>query len=188
MAAKTKPASKATKATKKKGTWGGFRPGAGRKPLDTKRPNVPHRARPPHDPKQPLHGSIRRAKGLPSLRTARVFETLLRCASEYAEGKDFRVLHLGADADRVHVIVEASSRVALRRGMQGLAIRLARNVNLVLARQGELWDDRFLHHPLATARAMREALDASFPPDHAAAIGSPTTAIAQRGWRDYVNA
>lgn len=173
-------------ATKKKGTWGGFRPGAGRKPLDTKRPNVPHRARPPHDPKEPVHGSIRRAKGLPSLRTPRIFETLLRCATEYAEGDDFRILQLSADAERLHVIVEASSREALVRGMQGLAIRLARNVNILLDRHGELWDDRFLQRPLATAREMREALEASFPPDRTAAIGSPTTAIARKGWSDFL--
>jgi putative transposase len=176
-----------TPKKKKTATWGGKRPGAGRKPLDTKRPNVPHRARPPHDPKQPVYGSIRRAKGLPNLRTPRILETLLRGAVEYAEG-DFRILHLSAEADRLHVIVEASSRKELLRGMQGLAIRLARNVNVLLGRRGELWDDRFLQRPLATARAMRDALEESFPPDHAAAIGSPTTAIAQKGWRDFLKA
>ncbi len=171
---------------RKTGTWGGSRPGAGRKPGDPKRRGVPHRTRPPHNPKQPVYGSIRRAKGLPSLRTARIFETLLRGAAAYADGEDFRILHLSADADRLHVIVEASSRERLLRGMQGVAIRLARNVNFLLGRRGGLWDDRFLRRPLTTPREMRDVLEACFSSEHAAALGSPTTIIAQKGWQDLL--
>jgi REP element-mobilizing transposase RayT len=50
----------------------------------------------------------------------------------FAEGKvrpGFRVVHYGVMGDHVHLIVEGVNREALSRGMQGLAIRLAKALN-----------------------------------------------------------
>jgi hypothetical protein len=44
------------------------------------------------------------------------------------------------------------------RGVQGLAIRVARAVNRVLARQGPVWGDRYHARALATPREVRNAL------------------------------
>src|SRR5262245_46177311 len=40
-------------------TWGGRRPGAGRKLTPGRRPSVPHRTRPPHAAAHPLHVTLR---------------------------------------------------------------------------------------------------------------------------------
>jgi hypothetical protein len=48
-------------------TWGGPRAGSGRKAA--KRANVRHRVRPEHRWYRPVHVTLRRAKGLPSLRS-----------------------------------------------------------------------------------------------------------------------
>src|SRR6185503_19570725 len=49
-------------------TWGGRRKGAGRKPARP-RPNVSHAPRPAHDPRHPVHVTLRAARGLKSLRS-----------------------------------------------------------------------------------------------------------------------
>ncbi len=55
------------------------------------------------------------------------------------------------------MLVEARSREALSRGVQGLAIRLARAVNRTLRRRGKVWGDRYHRHDLATPREVRNA-------------------------------
>ena len=186
MAAKKKATKKAVakKATpKKKGGWGGKRANAGRKPVDPNRLNVPHRPRGPHDPKHPVHGSIRRAKGLPTLKSARVLDLFIRCAAAYSEDDDFHVLHVATDPEHLHVIVEAKSKEALQLGMQSLAIRTARNLNILLNRKGEVWDDRFQHEPIASTKNMVEILQKTFATS-TGAVASPTTSIAQKGWSE----
>lgn len=163
--------------------WGGRRPGAGRKPADPKRPNMHHRARPPHSPKVPSHVVLRRAKGLPSMRSARIVE-LLRETAELVSGDsrdDFRVLFVGAQADRVHLVVEADSTEAMTRGMSSFTIRVARQFNKATGRSGQVWDDRYRDRALETLEELEEAL-ASFTtaPDEAAIVAKPKTALAKK--------
>jgi hypothetical protein len=56
------------------------------------------------------------------------------------------------------MLVEARTRDALSRGAQGLAIRLARAINGVLARRGSVWGDRYHRRDLATPSEVRHAL------------------------------
>ena len=55
-------------------------------------------------------------------------------------------------------MVEAGSKSALSRGMQGLAIRVARAVNTLVGRSGKVWADRFFSRELSSPRAVRNAL------------------------------
>src|SRR5262245_11743423 len=120
---------------KVKGAHGGRREGAGRPPKKGRR-NVPHRARPWHDACHPVHVTLRIVRGLHMRRWASVAvigETIRKAST--AEGaaakrrETFRVVHFSVQKDHVHLIVEASSKNALGRGMQGLTSRLARAVN-----------------------------------------------------------
>jgi hypothetical protein len=54
--------------------------------------------------------------------------------------------------------VEADAPTRLARGVQGLAIRVARAINRVLQRRGRVWDGRYHAHPLRTPREVRNAL------------------------------
>lgn len=137
-------------------TWGGRRPGAGRKPRGS-RPNVSHRMRPYHDAAHPAHVTLRARAGLPSLRGMRTFGAL-REAIQLAQRDIFRICHFSVQANHVHLLIEARDREALSRGVQGLAIRLARTVNRVLRRKGTLWGDRYHRRDLATPREVRNAL------------------------------
>lgn len=137
-------------------SWGGSRPGAGRPPKPG-RGAVPHRRRTQHDPRTPVHVTLRAASGVPSLRGRLVFEGV-RGAMAAASGGTFRVLQFSCQADHVHLLVEAEGGASFVRGCQGLAVRLAKAVNRVLGRRGPVWGDRYHARWLRSPREMRAAL------------------------------
>ena len=137
-------------------TWGGRRAGSGRKPAHP-RPNVSHTARSAHDPRHPVHVTLRAGRGLPSLRSRLTFQAL-SLAFSAASREDFRVVHFSVQTDHVHLIVEADSSDGLRRGINGLAGRLARALNRIWRRSGAVWSDRYHARALATPREVRNGL------------------------------
>lgn len=137
-------------------THGGRRHGAGRKRIGP-RPNVPHRPRERHDARCPVHVTLRAAALPVSLRADPVF-VAVRAALARASKEAFRVLHFSVQRDHVHLIIEADSARARTRGVQGLAIRVAKTVNRVLGRRGSVWSDRHHSHLLTSPRAVRHAL------------------------------
>jgi REP element-mobilizing transposase RayT len=138
-------------------TWGGRRAGAGRKPGP--RPKVAHLARPVHRAYVPVLVTLRRAKGLPSLRTGRLHDEV-KAAVRQTRREDFRVVHYSVQADHVHLIVEAEDGAALTRGMRSVAVRVAMRVNRrVLHRpRGHLWCDRYHRRDLRSPRQVRNTL------------------------------
>jgi REP element-mobilizing transposase RayT len=69
----------------------------------------------------------------------------------------FRLLHYSVQSDHLHLLVEADGPTRLARGVQGLAIRVARAINRVLRRRGRVWDGRYHAHVLRTPREVRNA-------------------------------
>jgi REP element-mobilizing transposase RayT len=94
------------------------------------------------------------------MRTQTVLKAFSRAiaAANARHAKRFRIAHYSLQSDHVHLIVEAESEVALSRGMQGLAVRLAHRINRVLGRRGTFWADRFHSRELQTPGEMRRAL------------------------------
>lgn len=138
-------------------TWGGRRVGAGRKRARGRRPSTPHRARPEHAAAHPVHVTLRSVRGAPFLRGQRAFSAIARALGRGSRDR-FRVIHFSVQPDHVHLIVEAHDKVALSRGMRGLAIRVARNVNHALGRAGSLWGDRWNGRDLRSPREVRSCL------------------------------
>src|SRR5438093_2075736 len=136
---------------------GGRRTGAGRKSTPGGRPGVPHRPRSPHTAAHPLHVTLRAGPVVRCLRSQRVFPALRRALAAASHG-GFRVLQFSVQDDHLHLIVEADDTRALRRGVRGLAIRMARAVNRALGRRGVLWQGRYHARELTTPRAVRHAL------------------------------
>jgi hypothetical protein len=68
------------------------------------------------------------------------------------------VVHFSIQPNHLHLIVEASSKTALARGMQGLASVLARRVNREIHRRGALFGDRYHAHALASPSEVRHAV------------------------------
>jgi REP element-mobilizing transposase RayT len=137
-------------------SWGGRRPGAGRKSAPGRR-DVPHRRRGVHDPRCPAHVTLRARPGLPSLRGDAVFAAV-RAALAASSTATFRVVHWSIQADHVHLLVEADGHLRLIRGLQGLAVRVARAANRALKSRGSVWADRYHVRRLSTPREVRHAL------------------------------
>ncbi len=137
-------------------TWGGRRPGAGRKPSG-RAVGVPHRARPGHLARHPVHVTLRAGRAVGSLQARRVFPPM-RAALAAASNPAFRVIHFSVQADHVHLLVEARDKAALSLGMRGLVIRLARAANRARGRRGAVWADRYHARALTTPREVRHAL------------------------------
>jgi putative transposase len=135
---------------------GGARAGAGRKP-GVGRTLVRHRSRAPLSAAHPVH-VVLRSRFRP-LRSPFVFPTLRRALAHATRAHPwFRVVQFSVQHDHLHLIVEARDALALSRGVQGLAIRVARAVNRLVSRRGKVWAGRFFSRALTSPRSVRNAL------------------------------
>jgi REP element-mobilizing transposase RayT len=121
-------------------------------------PLVRHRSRKPFADTQPCHVTLKVRGGLPSLRQGQVVRELESAFRRGNERKHFRLVHYSIQADHAHLIVEASDRDALGRGMKSLAARFARAVNRALGRTGRVLADRYHLRVLTCPRQVRNAL------------------------------
>jgi len=137
--------------------WGGKRKGAGRKP-NGRQAGVSHLRRVPLASRYPVHVTMRIARGLPGLRNRKTLPVLTKCFALGKERDGFRIVHYGVMGNHVHLIVEGKSREALSRGMQGLAIRLAKALNRYWGRKGTVFADRYHDRILKTPREVRNAI------------------------------
>jgi REP element-mobilizing transposase RayT len=137
-------------------TWGGARKGAGRPPKGGAA-GVSHLRRPALSRHHPLHVTLRIVAGVPSLRGA-LFRKVRRALGEGQERFGFRLVHFSVQSNHLHLIAEAADRRGLSRGMQGIAIRVARAVNGALSRAGRVFADRYHARALTTPRATYFAL------------------------------
>jgi len=138
-------------------TWGGRRAGAGRPRKDGKRgKGVPHLPRPVLKPRFPVQVTWRINRRVWNLRTGRFFSVLQSVMYAGAK-KDFQVVHYAFEKDHIHLIVEASDRVALSKGMQGLGVRVARAVNALMSRNGNVMPDRYHARILLNPTMVRNA-------------------------------
>jgi len=101
--------------------------------------------------------TLRARHGLPSLRSDAVFRAVERGIANGSRG-GLRILEFSVQRDHVHLLVEAVDARGLSRGLQGLAIRIAKGVNRLLGRRGPVWSDRFHARALRTPREVRNAL------------------------------
>ena len=108
--------------------WGGVRRGAGPKPRGD-RPCVSHRTRDGLERRLPAQVTMRVKQGLPSLRGLREFAVLRGAMLAGCKRAGFRLVHFSVQSNHLHLIVEGDCRPSLTRGMQGLAVRMARALN-----------------------------------------------------------
>ncbi len=92
-----------------------------------------------------------------ALRNERVMEAI-REAIAAAQREDFRVTSFNVLGNHLHLITEAENELRMSRGMQGLMVRLARAINKVLGRTGQVFAERYHARALKTPREVRNAL------------------------------
>jgi REP element-mobilizing transposase RayT len=106
----------------------------------------------------PVHVTLKLRSGLPSLRRRRE-HALLRESFAIANTRaGFRLVHYSVQSNHVHLLCEARDRSDFTLAIQGLAIRIARRLNALWQRTGELFADRYHDHVLRTASEVRNAL------------------------------
>ncbi len=144
-------------------THGGKRRGAGRKPKG-KRAGERHAARPEHDPRYPVHVTIRVVGNVEGLRRRDIYAALREATIVTARREDFRIVHMSIQRDHVHLVVEADGKGSLSKGVRGFSISAARQINHAITarggdrRTGQVIADRFHARPLTSPRAVRHAL------------------------------
>jgi REP element-mobilizing transposase RayT len=144
-------------APKAKQTWGGARPGAGRKPSGKRRDPL-HRPRPRVLGREPQHVVLRTVRSLPRLRKRKVYDCVRACLRRMLGKLDFRICHVSIQHNHLHFLVEATDRDRLRSGMQGLAISLARRINKILGRKGKVFAFRYHATAIKSPRQARNSL------------------------------
>ena len=137
--------------------WGGKRRGAGRKPKG-ERAGVSHLRRPKLCERFPVHVTVRLREGLPSLRSKEAHLVLKRAFGAASGRFGFRLVHFSVQTEHLHFVAESSDERALSRGMLGLSVRVARALNALWRRHGQVFADRYHARILRTPREVRNAL------------------------------
>src|SRR5882724_5543094 len=101
---------------------GGKRKGADRKSRGA-RAGVSHRARPEVRPQHALHVVMRVVPAVGSLRRRAMYKAMHAASIVAAVREWFRIVHISLQRSHVHMIVEAETKAALARGMQGFRSR-----------------------------------------------------------------
>jgi putative transposase len=180
---------------------GGKRRGAGRHPKG-ERALVSHQPRPRFDKPTPAHVTLRIGDDVPSLRSSRRFAVIRRCFSAARGLHGLRLVEFTVLSNHLHLIVEAESSRDLSRGMQGLCIRLAKQLNAALQRRrGPIFADHYHLHLLRSPTETRNALEyvksnaehhygeegldwfSSRNPEVRGLLVSPATWLLTLGWR-----
>src|SRR5262245_30135771 len=136
--------------------WGGRRRGAGRKP-NGECAGVSHAKRAKLAAYFPVLVTMKLCDGLSTLR-AREVNALVRAAIAAGRREDFRVVEYSLQEDHIHALVEANDERSLSRAMNGLATRIARGLNRLWNRVGQVFLERYHALQLTTPRAVRNAL------------------------------
>ena len=138
-------------------SWGGKRKGAGRKPNAAKA-GVSRLRRPGFAARHPVHVTMRLLSGVGFLRAfsrARAIEDAMRAVKDRF---GMRVVHYSIQGNHLHLLVEVDDAEALARGMQGLAIRIAKRLNALIGRRGAVFADRYHSRALETRREVANAV------------------------------
>ena len=142
---------------------GGRRRGAGR-PARGARASEPHRKRPEHKGRYPVHVTTRVAQGIPRLRSRLMFLAIREATIRVVGRDDFRIVHLSIQANHLHLIVETSDKASLAKGMQAFLGSAAKQIKAALrATQARavpraVFPDRYHLSALTTPRAVRHAV------------------------------
>ena len=106
----------------------------------------------------PVHVTLRTVGGVPGMRRQRTVAAIEEAFRQARVRFGMRIVHYSIQGNHLHLIVEAQDRHALARGMQGLAIRVAKTLNRLFNRSGRVWADRYHGHVLKARREVANAL------------------------------
>jgi REP element-mobilizing transposase RayT len=106
----------------------------------------------------PVHVTLRVRNDVDNLRTKRLGRVIFGAFASAGERFGLRVTHFCIEHNHLHLLVEATDKSCLSRGIQGLAIRLARRLNKRLERRGSFFADRYHARTLKTPLEVRRCI------------------------------
>jgi REP element-mobilizing transposase RayT len=118
---------------------------------------VVHRRRPVLKARFPVHVTWRMQRSVWNLRTRRCFTALARAFWGGADRFGFKLVHYSVQGNHLHLLVEAKDERALSRGMNGLGVRVAKGLNRVMRRHGDVLADRYHARILRSPTEARRA-------------------------------
>src|SRR6478736_7427982 len=136
-------------------TRGGRRRGAGRPKT---KGIVLHRLRPELKERHPLHVTLKIRGEVGTLRTDKRFQKIKTAFHLGCDRFGMRLVEFSVQDTHIHLLIEAKDKEALSRGMQGLAVRIARAINRVSNRRGKVFLERYFAKPLTTVSEVRNAI------------------------------
>jgi REP element-mobilizing transposase RayT len=140
-------------------TWGGQREGAGRKRRYENLHDVPHETRPALAGwKHPVHVVLRVGTWRDRIRNRDCYAAIHRAIDKLLGEPSFRICHVSIQHNHIHLIVEATNRRALAKGMQRFAIRTAKAINAKQRLVGQLFSHRYHATQITTTSHARHAL------------------------------
>jgi REP element-mobilizing transposase RayT len=184
-------------------TWGGKRAGAGRKQVNVRK-SEPHRRRPKITNNMALHVALRVAPDVRRMRRMDAYRAVRKAMVVALVRSDFRIVHVSIQGNHVHLVVEASSKEALARGMQGFQTSAARRLNAIdtdrrgRVRRGSVFVDRYHAEIVTTPTHARHTLayvlnnwrrhneDCAPGADHWL-VDRYSSAVSFTGWADGLN-
>ncbi len=119
---------------------------------------MPHVRRPQVSRHAAVHVTMRCVAGLLSLRRPVPLRLIKEIFAEEGARKGFRLAHYAIRGNHLHLVCEANDTLALSRGVQRVASRIARTLNRRFGRRGRLFADRFQGIVVKTPRQMRNVL------------------------------
>jgi REP element-mobilizing transposase RayT len=151
---KCKPIQLSFDDARKPSGRGGWRPNAGR---PKGRTTVAHEAREEFSPTHPQHVTLRLVPGVPSLRRGDAVKVIWKAIAA-SQRADFRIIEFNVEPNHMHLIAEAAGARSRARGVQGLEVRIAKSLNRLFGRSGELFEERYHARSLTSPREVRNAL------------------------------
>jgi REP element-mobilizing transposase RayT len=136
---------------------GGARKGAGRKKTGM-RSDPLHRTRPTVRNYEPQHVTLKTLPSVGRLRKGKIYRAVRQSLRRILGTLGFRVCEMSIQKNHLHFLVEAGGKVALRLGMQGLAISVAKTINRALKRKGKVFAFRYHATAIKTPKQARHAL------------------------------
>jgi putative transposase len=141
---------------------GGRRPGAGRPRIHERPgligPGVSHVKREGFTSRRAVHVTQRLRPDAGHLRKQGPAAVILKAFKDAAERGGVRIAHYSIQGNHLHLVVEAENAECLSRGIQGLAVRIARRLNRRSGRTGPVFADRYHSHVLGTRREVANAI------------------------------
>src|SRR5262245_58495010 len=120
--------------------------------------NVAHRKRYGFERPIPVHVTVRMAPHVWNLRSRRSLNALTTALYKGADRFGMKVVQASVQGNHCHLLVEADCAASLTRGMKGLGVRIAKGLNRLMGRKGQVLGDRYHGHILETPTEVRNAI------------------------------